>query len=158
VTHGYSAYTNHGCRCVICRAANAAVQRRWLQKPENRARHRIVRTASDRRRIRYRSRLALTLAPLIKRASLGKIAQIPDHDPAIDAEDFMQEAWIRALSVAQRFDPGRGVSLRSFAAPAVHGAIRDFLRKIDPLSRGDRDRVKRGELIAPTFVRLSEER
>lgn len=32
-------YTNHGCRCTACRAANSDSQRKWISEPRNRAKH-----------------------------------------------------------------------------------------------------------------------
>lgn len=55
--HGrHSTYTNHGCRCDLCRAANAAYNRRYLEaKPEKREAGRAA-SREAMRRLRARRR------------------------------------------------------------------------------------------------------
>jgi RNA polymerase sigma-B factor len=47
-----------------------------------------------------------------------------------ELEDLIQVGAIGLLSASERFDPQRGVSFGSFAAPSVEGAIRHHLRKL----------------------------
>ncbi len=47
-----------------------------------------------------------------------------------ELEDLVQVGAIGLLSASERFDPKRGVSFGSFAAPTVEGAIRHHLRKV----------------------------
>jgi RNA polymerase sigma factor for flagellar operon FliA len=85
-----------------------------------------------------------------------KFKSTEQRDHAVDVDDFIQEAWIRALSAASRFDPARGVKLRSFASVRISRGLQDFLRAIDPLSRTDRKLVKLGKLDTPVFVPLRD--
>jgi RNA polymerase sigma-B factor len=45
-------------------------------------------------------------------------------------EDLVQVGAVGLLAASERFDPQRGVSFGSFAAPTVEGAIRHHLRKV----------------------------
>jgi RNA polymerase sigma-B factor len=47
-----------------------------------------------------------------------------------ELEDLVQVGAVGLLSASERFDPRRGVSFGSFAAPTVEGAIRHHLRKL----------------------------
>jgi RNA polymerase sigma-B factor len=47
-----------------------------------------------------------------------------------ELEDLVQVGAVGLLSASERFDPKRGVSFGSFAAPTVEGAIRHHLRKL----------------------------
>ena len=61
-------------------------------------------------------------------------------------EDLVSCGWIGAINAVDRYEPNRGVSLKSFAESRIRGAMLDYLRNVDPLSRIHRARVKRGEL------------
>jgi RNA polymerase sigma-B factor len=47
-----------------------------------------------------------------------------------ELEDLVQVGALGLLSASERFDPQRGVTFGSFAAPTVEGAIRHHLRKL----------------------------
>jgi RNA polymerase sigma-B factor len=47
-----------------------------------------------------------------------------------ELDDLVQVGAVGLLSASERFDPQRGVSFGSFAAPTVEGAIRHHLRKL----------------------------
>jgi RNA polymerase sigma factor (sigma-70 family) len=47
-----------------------------------------------------------------------------------ELEDLVQVGAVGLLAASERFDPQRGVSFGSFAAPTVEGAIRHHLRKV----------------------------
>jgi RNA polymerase sigma factor (sigma-70 family) len=83
------------------------------------------------------------------RASEGLLAK-PERDRLVEAhmplvhsvarryagrgaefEDLVQVGAVGLLAASERFDPQRGVSFGSFAAPTVEGAIRHHLRKVD---------------------------
>lgn len=83
------------------------------------------------------------------RASEGQLAK-PERDRLVEAhmplvhsvarryagrgaefEDLVQVGAVGLLAASERFDPQRGVSFGSFAAPTVEGAIRHHMRKVD---------------------------
>jgi RNA polymerase sigma factor (sigma-70 family) len=82
-------------------------------------------------------------------ASEGRLAK-PERDRLVEAhmplvhsvarrfaghgaefEDLVQVGAVGLLAASERFDPRRGVSFGSFAAPTVEGAIRHHMRKVD---------------------------
>jgi len=68
--------------------------------------------------------------------------------------DAEQEAWIGIMQALERYD-GR-IRFDSWAARRANGAVIDFLRREDILSRNDRKRVQRGEADAPARVTIDE--
>jgi RNA polymerase sigma-B factor len=52
-----------------------------------------------------------------------------------ELDDLVQVGAVGLLSASERFDPQRGVSFGSFAAPTVEGAIRHHLRKLEKTSQ-----------------------
>jgi RNA polymerase sigma factor (sigma-70 family) len=65
-------------------------------------------------------------------------------------EDAQQEAWLGIVAASPRFD-GR-CSLSTFVARRANGAVQDYLRREDPLSRSERRKVKSGMTDAPRHV------
>ncbi|PLS81118.1 hypothetical protein CYG49_03255 [Candidatus Saccharibacteria bacterium] len=58
-------------------------------------------------------------------------------------EDLVQEGMIALWKTAPKFDPAKGQSLTAFVYPRIRGAMLDYLRERDVLSRGDRDKFKK---------------
>ena len=56
--------------------------------------------------------------------------------------DIYQEAMLAALKTLPRHDIAKG-RLNTYLRPRINGAISDFLRKLDPASRGHRDKFKK---------------
>ena len=56
-------------------------------------------------------------------------------------EDLISEGNIGLVQAAQKFEPARGTSFATFAAPRIRGAIIDALRRESPLSRPMAGRV-----------------
>lgn len=46
----------------------------------------------------------------------------------VDIEDLQQVAALALVLAARRFDPGRGCTLSTFAAPTIHGELKRHLR------------------------------
>ena len=51
ITHGYTGYSTHGCRCLTCREAKRAYRREWQEDQEN-GLHHFVRATEARAKIR----------------------------------------------------------------------------------------------------------
>jgi RNA polymerase sigma factor (sigma-70 family) len=64
--------------------------------------------------------------------------------PAAELEDLLASAWVGAIQAVDSFDPARKVTLAVFANHRIRGAMLDFLRELDPLSRDHRLEIKRG--------------
>jgi RNA polymerase sigma factor for flagellar operon FliA len=67
--------------------------------------------------------------------------------PAGVAVDELAAAGLVGLWQAiLAFDPGRGIALRTFATRRISGAMLDWVRSIDPLTRNHRAKEKAGEV------------
>lgn len=74
-----------------------------------------------------------------------------------DREDLVGAGALALARALTRFDPSRGANFKTFAGYCVKGAMLDHLRSLDPLSRGERQRVKHENLPQPvTLVGLHE--
>ena len=96
-----------------------------------------------------RSQLAEFDAP-IARALSWAVRRIPLES----RDDALQEARLRYWRAAERFDDSRGVSLNTYSHDHLAGAVKDFGRSQDPLSRVQRQKVQSGAAENVTQVGL----
>ena len=75
------------------------------------------------------------------RRSANRIAK--NLPSCVDVSDLEQTAYFGLIDCIEKFDPSRKVKFESFAKLRVEGAMRDFLRKEDPVSRVARQRSKK---------------
>ena len=82
--------------------------------------------------------VAIAALPLVR--SMARRVTLPDHPLATyrDLENAGMLGMVQALHV---YDPERGTTFASFAYGRIRGALIDFLRTIDTLSRDRRRRV-----------------
>lgn len=81
----------------------------------------------------------LKLATLI---ALDHHRALPPH---VELDDIQQAARMGLIEAALRFDASRGATFDTFARWRINGAIRDYLRGLDVVSKGDRARINAGE-------------
>lgn len=81
--------------------------------------------------------------PLADTIARRVLARVP---PSVEIDDLRSEARLALLQAVKRFDPARGVPFGAYARRRISGAVLDFLRRIDPLSRRDRAAVTAGSL------------
>jgi RNA polymerase sigma factor (sigma-70 family) len=74
--------------------------------------------------------------------------------PLESRDDALQEARLRYWRVAGRFDDAQGASLQTYMQQHVTGAVKDFCRSQDPLSRRQRQKVRGGSAAKVTQVGL----
>lgn len=72
---------------------------------------------------------------------VGRFPQLETAD--FDKEDLMSYGTIGLIEAIDRFDNTKDCSFETFATNRIRGAILDFLRSRDFLSRNSRERVKR---------------
>ena len=72
---------------------------------------------------------------------VGRFPQLDTAD--FDKEDLMGYGTIGLIEAIDRFDNSKDCSFETFATNRIRGAILDFLRSRDFLSRNSRERVKR---------------
>lgn len=61
----------------------------------------------------------------------------------IDQEDLEGYGVIGLIQALDRFRPERGVRFETYAFSRIRGAILDYLRSLDPLTRGERQDLRR---------------
>ena len=84
--------------------------------------------------------------------------------PCVTFDDLVSAGMIGLIQAVDRFDPTRDLKLKSYAQHRIWGAMLDFLRDEDPLSRTERRRVRQsspalsatGRGIPPATVSLDQ--
>jgi RNA polymerase sigma factor (sigma-70 family) len=66
----------------------------------------------------------------------------PRVPPCVTLDDLISAGTIGLIGAVDRFDASRGLKFRSYAQHRIMGAMLDFLRGQDPLSRAERRRVR----------------
>ena len=82
--------------------------------------------------------VAIAALPLVR--ALVRRISLPDH-PLATYRDLENAGMLGMLQALNSYDPERGTSFASFAYGRIRGALVDFLRTIDTLSRDRRRRV-----------------
>lgn len=88
--------------------------------------------------------LVLECLPFVKRLAASRAKLLPPH---IALDDLVQAGTVALLESAETFDPSRNeASFWTYAEHRVRGAIVDFLRSLDWLSRHSRLVHKRAQI------------
>ena len=83
---------------------------------------------------------------------MKSIKHAAKHLPPWLRADAEQEACLAVWRALPRFDATRGVELRTFAENRARGAVLDYCRSVDPLTRNHRRAIKAGRASAPVSV------
>lgn len=75
-------------------------------------------------------------------------AQLPRQ---VDVDDLVQEGYLGLVAAIERFSPERQVRFETFSSRRIFGAMRDYLRDLDPIPRLARLRFKRMEQAREAF-------
>lgn len=70
--------------------------------------------------------------------------------------DAHQEAWLGVCQAARSYRAEKGTTFVAWARPRARGAVGDYLRQIDPLTRLQRQAVKSGRDPGPRLVSLHQ--
>ncbi len=73
--------------------------------------------------------------------------------PGVDVDDLIGAAVGGLVDAAERFDPSRAISFKSFAKHRIHGAVMDSLRTADWVPRSVR---KRADALDRARARLAD--
>ncbi|MEL6614325.1 MAG: sigma-70 family RNA polymerase sigma factor [Bacteroidota bacterium] len=82
--------------------------------------------------------VAIAALPLVR--SMARRVTLPDH-PLATYRDMENAGMLGMVQALHSYDPERGTTFASFAYGRIRGALIDFLRTIDTLSRDRRRRV-----------------
>ena len=75
-----------------------------------------------------------------------------------DLDELVSAGMLGLLHAAEGFDTGRGLAFSTYAATRIRGAMLDELRRIDPLTRTARERVRHVEHIGDQLAQLLHRR
>ncbi|CAN5639249.1 MAG: sigma-70 family RNA polymerase sigma factor [Rubrobacteraceae bacterium] len=147
------------------------IQRLWMLYDEARGDlDRAVREESedvgklDKRMRQLRDRLVVNYSPLVKYAA-GRVSARSTGTPS-DQEELISWGILGLLDAVETFRTDRGAKFETYAISKIRWAILDEMRRMDPLPRRVRQRVRetqkaRGELAqalqrAPTEREVAE--
>jgi RNA polymerase sigma factor for flagellar operon FliA len=92
--------------------------------------------------------LAVQYLPAVKAMAHRMKERLP---ASIEASDLISIGAEELIKLARRYDSEINDSFWGFAKKRVHGAMLDFLRSLDTLSRGDRKLIKDVEKLIITY-------
>jgi RNA polymerase sigma factor for flagellar operon FliA len=98
---------------------------------------------------------------LVKRVARRFQRRVP---PCVTLDDLSSAGMIGLIQAVDRFDQKRGLQFKTYAQHRIRGAMQDFLRDEDPLSRTERRRVRKatpelgatGHGLPPATVSLDQ--
>lgn len=96
-----------------------------------------------------------SLDPLINKLAMMLIRRVPSHS-LLTRDDLYQVGIIAVLESIGNYDESRGASLKTYISFRIIGAMKDEMRKMDPLPKGRRKRIREGLEEAPTFISMSD--
>ena len=96
----------------------AATWRTYAQSRSNELRDRLVEYYLD--------------LGIVQRAAKRMARSLPSQ---VDPDDLTSAGAFGLLTAVERFDPSRGIKFQTFARQPIRGAMLDYLREIDHLSR-----------------------
>ena len=75
--------------------------------------------------------------------------------PCVALDDLVSAGTIGLMQAVDRFQPSRGLQFGSYARHRIWGAMLDFLRGEDPLSRAERRQVRAASAGRPSAATIS---
>lgn len=79
----------------------------------------------------------------------------PQISPSF-GEEMEAEGRLMLVRCVDEFDPGRGVKFSTYAITRLKGAMRDWLRRDDWLTRTDREKIREGQAEEVELVSFEE--
>ena len=89
--------------------------------------------------VAYRERLIEHYLYLVKIALGRFIYTLPSY---IGREDLESYGIIGLLQAFERYKPEKGLKFETYALSRIRGAVLDYLRSLDPMTRGQRKKFK----------------
>lgn len=85
--------------------------------------------------------------PLVERIASKLRTKLPDQ---AEVDELVSAGHVGLVDAARKFDPARGVQFGAFARRRILGAMLDHLRRLDELTRHQREQVRAGTM--PFFL------
>ena len=99
-----------------------------------------------------REAVVLAAVPLV-RSLVGRL-NLPNH-PLASKEDLENVGLLGILQALDGYDPSRGTPFASYAYGRMRGALVDYLRSIDALSRDQRKRLAEAQTALETLRQMT---
>ena len=96
-----------------------------------------------------------SLGPLVDKLAMMLIRRVPSHS-LLTRDDLYQVGIVAVLECIDRYDESRGASLQTYLSFRIIGAMKDEMRKMDPLPKTRRKRIREGLEEAPTWISMSD--
>lgn len=71
----------------------------------------------------------------------------------VELSDLVQQGFVGLLDASSRYDSRKDTGFATFALPRVHGAMVDYLRRLDPLKQREREKVKALDKVKTVLAR-----
>jgi len=97
----------------------------------------------------YRNALAIDYMPAVKAMAARLKERLPS---SIDFNDLVSIGLEELVKLSKRYDPKQNDNFWGYAQKRVYGAMLDFLRSLDTISRADRKLVKEIDKITEEYM------
>jgi RNA polymerase sigma factor for flagellar operon FliA len=97
----------------------------------------------------YKQSLAVDYMPAVKAMAARLKERLPS---SVDFNDLVSIGFEELVKLAKRYDATKNDNFWGYAQKRIYGAMLDFLRSIDTLSRGDRKLIKDINAINERFL------
>ncbi len=97
----------------------------------------------------YKKNLAADYMPAVKAMAAKLKERLPE---SVDFNELVSIGYEELVKLSYRYDPKQNDNFWGYAQKRIYGAMLDFLRKLDTLSRGDRKLVKQIDKIIEDYV------
>jgi RNA polymerase sigma factor for flagellar operon FliA len=97
----------------------------------------------------YRDSLAIDYMPAVKAMAARLKERLPS---SVDFNDLVSIGFEELVKLAKRYDSSINDNFWGYAQKRIYGAMLDFLRSLDTVSRGDRKLIKEIDRIVERFI------
>ena len=97
----------------------------------------------------YQDNLAISYMPAVKSMASKLKERLPS---SVDFSDLVSIGLEELVKLAKRYDPKINDNFWGYAKTRVYGAMLDFLRSLDTVSRGDRKLIKEIEKLEEEYM------
>ena len=97
----------------------------------------------------YRDSLVVDYMPAVKAMAYRLKERLPS---SIDFNDLVSIGYEELVKLSHRYDPKKNDNFWGYAQKRIYGAMLDFLRSLDPLTRSNRQLVKKIDQITQEYI------
>jgi len=97
----------------------------------------------------YKESLVIDYMPAVRAMAYRLKERLPS---SVDFNDLVSIGYEELVKLSKRYDSKINNNFWGYAKKRIYGAMLDFLRSLDPLSRGDRKLVKEIDKIVDEYV------